>query len=74
MNGIILLIFTCDHVSTPFFAIAPVWLSVPLFFGSRKITNFHSPVHEGSVDVDEIDEDLKVEASLDGGFSLVATK
>ena len=49
-------------------------LSLPQIFGSRNITSFHSPVHEGSVDVDEIDEDLKVEASLDDDFSLVATK
>ena len=49
-------------------------LLVPLFVGSRSITSFHSPVHEGSVDVDEIDEDLKVEVSLDADFSLVATK
>ena len=47
---------------------------MPLFFGSRSITSFHSPVHEGSVDVDEIDEDLKVGVSLDADFSLVATK
>ena len=48
---------------------------MPLFFGSRNVTtSFHSPVHEGNVDVDEIDEDLKVEVSLDADFSLVATK
>ena len=52
-----------------------------IFFGSSHIGSFHSPVHDGSVDVDEIDEDLKVEVALgnededdDDRLRLVATK
>ena len=52
------------------------------FFGSSHVGSFHSPVHDGSVDVDEIDEDLKVEVALgdedeeddDDRLRLVATK
>ena len=50
-----------------------------IFFGSSHIGSFHSPVHDGRVDVDEIDEDLKVEVALgdndeDDRLRLVATK
>ena len=59
--------------------IPPLALISPTIFDSTDITSFHSPVHEGSVDVDEIDEDLKDEAVLDedvddDGFRAVAAK
>ena len=46
-------------------------------FGSSNVASFHTPVHDGSVDVDEIDEDSKVEDALDAdeaSLRLVATK
>lgn len=51
-------------------------------FGSSHISTFHSPVHDGSVDVDEIDEDFSVEDALgddndeddEARLRLVATK
>ena len=57
----------------------PLALISPTVFDSTDISSFHSPVHEGSVDVDEIDEDLKDEAVLDedvddDGFRAVAAK
>ena len=50
------------------------FLSLSLFFGSSHIGRFHSPVHDGSVDVDEIDDDLKAEDALDDDNEFVATK
>ena len=73
----------CFHssVNVVLFAIppAPGINFPPTVFDSTDITSFHSPVHEGSVDVDEIDEDLKDEAVLDeddddDGFRAVAAK
>ena len=67
-------------VSRPFSSCSAPGISVSsYFFGSSHIGSFHSPVHDGRVDVDEIDEDLKVEVALgdddeDDRLRLVATK
>ena len=44
------------------------------FFWLQPFGRFHSPVHDGSVDVDEIDDDLKAEDALDDDNEFVATK
>ena len=62
---------SCSAFGISFFPAATI-------FGSSHIDSFHSPVHDGSVDVDEIDDDLKVEDALEDGdeasLRLVATK
>ena len=59
------------------FSLWHFFFSSATIFGSSHIDSFHSPVHDGSVDVDEIDEDSKVEDALDAdeaSLRLVATK
>ena len=61
---------SCSASGISFFPAATI-------FGSSNVASFHSPVHDGSVDVDEIDEDSKVEDALDAdeaSLRLVATK
>ena len=77
LSGCRLHVFTL--VSCLFCSCSVSGISFPAatFFGSCNVASFHSPVHDGSVDVDEIDEDSKVEDALDAdeaSLRLVATK
>ena len=72
---------SCFHSSiVSFLHLFSLWhffFPAATIFGSSHIDSFHSPVHDGSVDVDEIDEDSKVEDALDAdeaSLRLVATK